>query len=216
MDLLDMITEGIVELDEEKVIKIVKRAIVAEIPKIDIIAALSEGLDKVGEKYSKGEYVMYDLMMSGILYEEVMSLEELSLAENLKSEEKKGLMVIGTIEGDVHDIGKSIFKNAVSMSGFDVIDLGVDVPPEVFVQAIEEHAPDIVGISIIMTEAINNAKRTVEKIREKVGADLDIIIGGVATNLKIAQFIGADAYSNNVLNGVNICLRMVDGDGKKY
>ncbi len=102
------------------------------------------------------------------------------------------------------------------MSGFDVIDLGVDVPPEVFVQAIEEHAPDIVGISIIMTEAINNAKRTVEKIREKVGADLDIIIGGVATNLKIAQFIGADAYSNNVLNGVNICLRMVNGDGKKY
>ena len=216
MDLLDMITEGIVELDEEKVIKIVKRAIVAEIPKIDIIAALSEGLDKVGEKYSKGEYVMYDLMMSGILYEEVMSLEELSLAENLKSEEKKGLMVIGTIEGDVHDIGKSIFKNEVSMSGFDVIDLGVDVPPEVFVQAIEEHAPDIVGISIIMTEAINNAKRTVDKIREKVGADLDIIIGGVATNLKIAQFIGADAYSNNVLNGVNICLRMVNGDGKKY
>ncbi|MEG0379613.1 MAG: cobalamin-dependent protein, partial [Eubacterium sp.] len=140
----------------------------------------------------------------------------LSLKDTLKSEKKAGLMVIGTIEGDVHDIGKSIFKNAAAMSGFEVIDLGVDVVPEVFISAIEKHRPDIVGISIVMTEAIKNAKMTVEKIRREIGKDLKIIIGGVATNMEIAKYIGADAYSNNVLNGVNICLRMVNGDEKKY
>lgn len=216
MDLLDMIVKSMIELDEDKMIKLVKKALVANIPKVDIMASLSKGLDLVGEKYANDEYVLYDLMMSGIVYEDIVNLDEMNLYDTLVSEHKKGTIVLGTIQGDIHDIGKSVFKNAATLSGFNVIDLGVDVSSELFIDAIYTYKPDILGISIVLTDVVKNAVATLEKIRGEGFKNLKIIIGGVAANSLKDAFPDIDACTNNVLQGLELCSNMVKCHEKKH
>ncbi|MEG0378928.1 MAG: cobalamin-dependent protein, partial [Eubacterium sp.] len=143
-------------------------------------------------------------------------LDEMNLYETLVSEHKKGTIVLGTIQGDIHDIGKSVFKNAAVLSGFDVIDLGVDVSSQMFIDAIYTHHPDILGISIVLTDVVKNAVATLERIKNEKFEDLKIIIGGVAANALKDAFPHIDACTNNVLQGLEICSNMVKCHEKKH
>ncbi|MDH5201374.1 MAG: cobalamin-dependent protein, partial [Candidatus Bathyarchaeota archaeon] len=126
--------------------------------------------------------------------------------------ENVGKIVIGTVEGDVHDIGKNIVIALLEAEGFEVIDLGVDVPPQRFVEAIREHEPDIVGMSSLLTVAIESTKRTVDAIAEAGLRDsVKIIIGGGRMDGHAMEYVRPDAATDNAAQGVRLCKRLLGG-----
>jgi len=137
--------------------------------------------------------------MAGEILKQVMEIIRPVLGE--RKAESVGKVVIGTVEGDVHDIGKNIVIALLEAEGFEVIDIGVDQPPEAFVEAVKEHNPHVVGLSGLLTEAIESMKRTVEALR-KAGYGGKIIIGGGRTSEEAREYTGADEWADDAAVGV--------------
>ncbi|MFX1457103.1 MAG: B12-binding domain-containing protein [Promethearchaeota archaeon] len=208
---LEEISEAIIDLDEDKVLKIVKEKIEANEDPIKILEACRLGMTKIGSEAGEGGTIfLTDLIMAGEIFNEAMEL----LMPKLVSSTTKSLgkVVIGTVEGDIHNIGKDIVINFLKAEGFEVIDLGVDVPAEKFVDAIKEHDPPVVGMSGLLTLSIDPMKKSIDAItaanlREKV----KIIIGGERTDEEVCKYVGADAWVNDAIVGVNIIKEWVGG-----
>jgi methylmalonyl-CoA mutase cobalamin-binding domain/chain len=122
-----------------------------------------------------------------------------------------GRVVIGTVEGDVHDIGKNLVITMLRANGFEVIDLGVDVPPKRFVEAVKQYKPDIVGMSALLTSTMVNMKRVIEALEEEgLRSSVKVIVGGAPITEKFAREIGADAYGENAVTAIEICKKLVE------
>ncbi|MEG0496147.1 MAG: cobalamin-dependent protein, partial [Eubacterium sp.] len=161
--MLEMLINAIEELDEEKVIKIVKRCIAAKVDVQEIWMTLNKGLKQVGLRYESGEYSIADLMVVGIIFENVLEYTNIcNLYENIEADIYGKTMLLGTVEGDIHDIGKSIFKGAMQAGGFIVRDLGVDVKAQDFVDEAFKHKYDIIGLSAVLTDCIPSIQEVVE------------------------------------------------------
>jgi len=172
----------------------------------EIEKQLLEGLKEVGRKYENGEYFIGDLVVSGIMMKEIFATEKMK--SYLKTAEKNynGKIVLGTVSDDIHDIGKDIMFEMFTSAGFEVIDLGVDVPTEEFIRAIVSLQPDIVGISCILTTCIDNIQATIDGIEQKGLRDhIKIIVGGTAIHKKYGSMIRADAFTNDAQEGLRIC-----------
>ena len=170
--MIQMIINAMVELDEDKLKRLIDRAIHLKTKRMDIMRAMDEALEAIGKRFECQEYTMSDLMMSGILYEEVLKMLDLYEPEtNDQSEPAKriGTILIGTIEDDVHDIGKIIFKNSAITANFRVIDLGVDVKPELFFLRTKEIQPDILAISAILTSTRDHIVKTIDLLKDRQG-----------------------------------------------
>ncbi len=171
----------------------------------EVFQLLLAGLDEVGKKYKEGEYYIGDLIVSGMLMKDILSMEEMKNL-NLDPPASKGKIVIGTVLEDIHDIGKSIMVDMLSALGFEVIDLGVDVSPEQFAKAVLEYRPHILGISCVLTVAINNIFVTIRAIEETgLRDELKIIVGGAALDKRYFSVREADALTNDAYEGVQIC-----------
>ncbi|MFZ7133135.1 MAG: cobalamin B12-binding domain-containing protein [Eubacteriales bacterium] len=210
--MLNLLKKVFIDLDEDRAIIIAKRCLAAGYNKQDVIKALNEALAAIGYKYECKEYILSDLMMAGIIYEQIINMSEFDISQDIQKNIVSGLILLGTIESDIHDLGKSIFKNLAITSGFNVIDLGTDISPEEFFINIGKYKPDILAISSILTTTIPYIKETTQiltknSLRDKV----KIIIGGGIVNEVMCNFVGADAFSNDALNGVKICRSWVDG-----
>ncbi|MGL4606130.1 MAG: cobalamin B12-binding domain-containing protein [Eubacteriaceae bacterium] len=204
--MLEMLVGAIEELDEDKTLKIVKRCIAADISKEDIWQALNQGLQRVGRRYEEDEYSIADLMVVGIIFENVLEFTKIDIYEDIKEDPNARMIVLGTVEGDLHDIGKSIFKGAMQAGGFVVKDIGVNVKAETFVEEAKESKCDIIGVSAVLTDSIPYVREVVESfenagIREQV----KIIIGGCIANKTVCDFVKADAYTKSAIRGVEIC-----------
>ncbi|MEM4952310.1 MAG: cobalamin-dependent protein, partial [Ignisphaera sp.] len=128
-----------------------------------------------------------------------------------RAREVVGRLLIGTVEGDIHDIGKNIVVTMAEAAGFEVIDLGVDVPPQKFVEAIKQYSPDIVGMSGLLTLAIESMKKTVDAIKEAgLREKVKIIIGGGRVDQYACQYIEADAWTNDAAHGVKTMLKWIE------
>jgi len=177
---------------------VVYRALNSGVSPLSVVDALSDGLMVVGNKYENGEYFLSELIMAGILATEISNL----LKPLLKKSEVKpiGKVVIGTVRGDLHDIGKNIVATMFSSVGFEVVDLGIDVPAEKFVDAAKTENPDIIGLSCLLTTSMDEMKNVIGKLR---GADLrrnvKIMVGGRPITQEFADGIGADAFSANAI-----------------
>ncbi len=170
----------------------------------EIVAACQQGMEIVGENYEKGEYFVGDLIFAGELLTTCIDrLKPLLGDENTST---RGKIVLGTVEGDIHDIGKNIFSTMIEAAGFMVIDLGIDQPPDAFIEAIREHSPDIVALSGVMTLSIESMKRTVEAL-DKAGLrnKVKVTIGGNAVSAEACQYVKADAWSKNAAETVVVC-----------
>ncbi len=210
--MLNFLKEVFIELDEDRAIVIAQRCLVAGYNKQNVIKTLNEALTIIGRKYENREYMLSDLMMAGILYDQIINMSEFDLSHDIKKDVASGMIILGTVESDIHDIGKSIFKNLAIASGFDVIDLGTDVSPKKFLENIIKYRPDILAISAILTTTIKYIKETtylltVNGIRDNIR----VIVGGGFVNDTMRKFVGADAFSNDALNGVDICKEWVNG-----
>ncbi|HEX69054.1 MAG TPA: cobalamin-binding protein [Candidatus Bathyarchaeota archaeon] len=203
---------AILELEEEKALKIARERLEAGEDPLKILDDLKVAAEKVGEKYEKGEFFVADLVMAGEIMKGVSELVRPKLKELGKAREPVGKLVIGTVEGDIHDIGKNIAVTMAEAAGFEVSDLGVDVPPQKFVEAIKQHNPEVVGMSGLLTLAIESMKKTVDAIKEAGLRDkVKIIIGGGRVDEYAKEYLGADAWTNDAAKGIRIMLGWVGG-----
>ena len=207
----DKLIKALEQLDEKTVLRLVKEGLSHGLDPLNIQKQIQKGMEKVGELYEKGEYYIADLIMAGIILKHVFKIEGMIPTVRRKQNRKRvGKLLVGTAKGDLHDIGKNIFGCMMEAAGFEVLDLGVDVAPETFVNHIKEFKPQIVGISGVMTLALESMQETVETI---IKADLrdkvKIILGGAAVK-NGAAFIGADAYKLDSSEAVKICLEWVE------
>jgi len=204
-EILAKLRDAIVNLDIEGVQKACKEAIDARIPAYKAVThGMAKGMEIVGEKYENGEYFLAELIMAGETMKEGMKV----LEPHLKGGEVKkvGKVVIGTVKGDLHDIGKNIVVTLLNAAGFEVVDLGVDVSPEKFVEAVKQNNPDIVGISALLTTTMTEMGNVIKALKEAGLRDrVKIIIGGAPITLEYAEKIGADAAARDAVEGVNIC-----------
>ncbi|MDO4289363.1 MAG: cobalamin-dependent protein [Eubacterium sp.] len=209
--MLDSITKAVQKLEEKKVIKLVRYAVKEGATRIQIIDAVQAGLDAVGEYFEQNRYGVTDLMMAGIIFEEILKLDCLKL-DSKSTEATIGTILLCTIECDLHDIGKSIFKSAALMSGFEVVDLGIDISPEKIVEETKRIEPDVIAISSIMASGVKYMKETNDLlVAAGLRDQVRIILGGLATHKDAVDYVGADAFTKDVYEGVNLCRQWVEG-----
>ena len=180
----------------------VEMALAEKIPPLEIVQSMREGLSKAGRKYEEGEYFLSELVMSGIMAQELSKILKPYLQSS--GEQVLGKVVIGTVKGDLHDIGKNIVSTMLSSAGFEVVDLGVDVSTEKFIGAVEKENPNIVAMSCLLTIAMDEMKETIDGLaqaglREKV----KVLVGGRPITLDFAREIGADGYGSDAIEAVD-------------
>jgi methylmalonyl-CoA mutase cobalamin-binding domain/chain len=200
------------DLDESYVLKAVQRLLDKGEDPLPIIKACEQAMMLVGERYEKRKYYLSGLIMAGEIFREVMSMCQPLMEERLTGS-VSGVVLLGTVQGDIHDIGKRIVEVALRCYGFTVEDLGVDVPPQRFVERVRENPPDVVGLSGLITVAYDSMKETVRLLTEQARPGrptVPVIIGGSLLNQKICDFIGADFWTNDAMEGVRICRQIVE------
>ena len=202
---------AVINLEEEKSYDLVKKMVKENVDPDKIIEILKNGVDEIGDRFSKKEYFLTELVMAGEIFQQSVKILEPLLKTNEKSK-SLGTVVIGTVSGDVHDIGKNIFVTLLQAAGYDVYDLGVDIPPEKFIEKVKEKNANIVAYSGLLTVALDAMKKTTELLktnglREKV----KIIIGGLPVDEMWMKEAGADAYTDNAFEGVKIVNEWLKG-----
>jgi 5-methyltetrahydrofolate--homocysteine methyltransferase len=192
---LQAITETLITGDGDKLKELVQGAIDAGVSANEILQkALIVGMDIVGEKMESGDMFIPEVLMSAQAMATSVEILKPLLAEGESS--SAGKVVIGTVKGDLHDIGKNLVVMMMESAGFEVIDLGVDVDPAKFVAAIKENKPNIVGLSALLTTTMPMMKKSIQSIEESGLRDgLKIIVGGAPVNKAFADEIGADGYA---------------------
>ena len=200
-----------VNMDEEESIKLAKEFLDRGGKPQDLLEVCRKAMDAIGEKFERGEYFLSELLLGGEIFKGIMEFV-LPLIEESETT-KLGTIVLGTVKDDIHNIGKDIFKAFAQAAGFEVIDLGVDVPEEKFVEAVKEHKPDIVGMSCLITAGISSMKKTREALRASGLENVKIIIGGGRVDESVRQFVDADAWSDDAARGVRICKELIGVEG---
>lgn len=192
------------DLDEELVLTQIKGRLDAGEGVSSIMNDCRDGLRLVGERYEQGEYYVSDLMLSGEMFKSVNAL--LSAQGQIDAGEPRGKVVIATVKGDIHDIGKDIVVGLLRASNFEVTDLGVDVPAEVIVKAVKETGAPVLGLSGLLTIAFDTMKETVEALqaaglREKT----KVMIGGGSLTEPVVTYVGADGWGTDAQAAVHYC-----------
>ena len=210
--ILDTLKNAIIAADVEGAQKASKEVVNVGIsPSLAINEAMVQGMIVVGKKFQAGEYFLLDLIAAGEAMQEGLKILEPLLKQ---SEAKIGKIVLGTVEGDLHSIGKDVVKMLLKASGFDVVDLGEDVPTAKFVEATREHRPVALGMSSLITPTMPEMGKVIREL-EKAGLrrQLRVIVGGAPLSREYAERIGADAYAPDAVAGVNICKSWTPGGG---
>jgi methanogenic corrinoid protein MtbC1 len=202
---MDELAQALRDLNEKKVYDLVEQKIKEGVPPMEIVRACNDGMVAVGELFSTGEYFISQLIFSAEILKAVMKRIEPLLPKG-EAGKSAGKVVIGTVKGDIHDIGKNIVITLLRSSGFDVTDLGVDVPAERFVAAVKETGTRILGLSALLNFTYPEMKHVVEEVtRAGLRDKVKIIIGGTPVNEQVRQFAGADYYAEDAVTGVALC-----------
>jgi len=193
------------DLKEEEVLKLTKERLDAGEEPMNILNDSREGMGIVGKRFADGEYFLPELVFSGELLKLITEMVKPNLKEATADTKKLGKVVIGTVAGDIHDIGLNIVEFMLDVNGFDVTNLGVDVPIEKFVQAMKDTKAPVLGLSGFLTPAFDAMKDTVEAL-EKAGLrkDIKIMIGGGQMDDEVKKYAKADAYGKDAMAAVSL------------
>jgi len=210
VDYASKIKKQLIEFDIDGIKVTVKKALDAKTPPLKLVDALGDAMKVVGDKYESGEFFFSELIMAGETMKEAMSVLQPALKSgDVKS---KGKVVIGTVKGDLHDIGKDLVVSLLVAAGIDVVDLGVDVPKEKFVEAVKKEGAKVVGLSALLSTTIVYTKEIVDAfkaagLRDKV----KIIVGGAAATDELVKEMGADACAPDAVLGVRMIENWLTG-----
>jgi 5-methyltetrahydrofolate--homocysteine methyltransferase len=205
------LVKAIADLHEEEALRIVEARLAAGEAPTKILADSRSAMEVVGKRFENKEYFIPDLIYSGEILREISEVvkPKLKQADEIK---RLGKVVIGTVAGDIHDIGKNIVTFMLDINGFEVYDLGVDIPPEKFVEKIQETKAEIVGLSGFLTLAYESMKETIGAIREAGLRDkVKLMIGGGQINDEIRKYTGADAYGPDAVSAVSLAKQWAGG-----
>ncbi len=210
----DELLEAIIELDEENAYKLVHKLIEEGVNPNDIIEILRKGVEIVGDKFNSKDYFLTELVMAGEIFSQ--SAEILGPHMKKVTEENSGnleTVVVGTVEGDVHDIGKNIFITLLKSAGYNVIDLGVNIPPDKFVEKVKETGAKVIAYSGLLTVALEAMSATTKALEDAgLRQNLKIIIGGLPVDELWMKEAGADAFTDNAFEGVKIVNKWIRGE----
>ena len=203
--------KSVSDLEEEKALELVKLRIAKGDDPLNIVHDCQEGLQQVGERYEEREYFLSGLIMAGEIFREVMELLQ-PLIEEQFSGNDNGQILLGTVRGDIHDIGKNNLSMLLTSYGFTVHDLGVDVPPVEFLQQAIQIKPDIIGLSGLLTSSFDAMHETIRLLRnaqEEGVSSIPIIIGGNQINEQVCEFVQADYWVNDAMTGVRLIQKLM-------
>lgn len=200
--------EWLSDMNEDDAIALAKKMLLEEgADPLRVLEVCRNAMDIVGKRFEQGEYFLPELVLAGEMLETVGAIAK-PLITHKPGEEPKKLckVLIGTVHGDLHDIGKNIVTFMLDINGFDVKDIGVDVPVATFLDEINAFKPDVVGLSGFLTLAFDSMKETIEAIRSAgMRDDLKIMIGGGQIDEAVRTYTGADAFGTNALDAVSLC-----------
>jgi len=199
---------GIADVDEVK--SLVKSELKSGSDPLEIIDVMSRTLNEVGERYERGELFLSELMMIGYMANEVTTIVKPHLPRS--RQKPKGKILVGTVKGDIHDIGKNIVVMMLQADGWDVVDLGVDVPPERFVEAVSSEKPDALGLSALLTSTMMEMKTVLEALRKSgLKSKVKVVVGGRPVTKEFADEIGADGFAENSVKAIRVLSELAGG-----
>lgn len=195
----------IVELNEDKVNELLKERISKNEDPMVIMDDVKTAMAEIGKRFENKEYFLPDLIMSGEILRQIFEELGPKIKESGIEETKKGKILLGTVAGDIHDIGKDVVKFMLETNGYEVLDLGVDVPADKFVENLKEFKPKVLALSGFLTLAFDSMKEIIQKIQDSGLRDtVKIMIGGGTVDENIVDYVKADAYGESAMDAVNI------------
>ena len=205
MSKLTELAEALADLNKEHVNNLVETKLKAGVAPLEIINELNTGITEVGDRFAAGEYFLSELMYSSHIMKEIMTKLG-PLSEIVEPAKSAGKVIIGTVKGDIHDIGKNIVVTLLRGAGFEVSDLGVDVPANAFVQKAKETGANILGLSALLNLTLHEMRNVVDAIvAAGIRNQVKIIIGGAPCNEQVREYTGADYFAPDAPSAVRIC-----------
>ncbi len=197
------LVEAMANMKETDALRIVDEMLEKGEDPAHILDLSSEAMQVVGERYQEGSYFLPELIMSGEMLRKIGEILKPRLAAKQDQTKKLGTVVLGTVRGDIHDIGKDIVGFMLEVNGFNVIDLGIDQPEEAFVQAVKDNSPQVLALSGFLSVAFDSMKSTIEQV-EAAGLrqGMKVIIGGGQMDDTVRKYTGADAYGDDAMAAV--------------
>lgn len=208
-ELYQVISKAVMEGEEEEAVRRVNEALEVGLPPLEIMQrGIVDGINKTGERWKANEYFLPDVILAADALKAAMVLLKPHLTEE-ESLAKGKKVVIGVVQGDVHDLGKSLVIAMLTSAGFQVMDLGIDVPLERFIEAAREDQPDIIGLGAYMTTTMLQMKDIIAELQKQgLRQNLKVMVGGVPTSQEFADEIGADAWGKDALDALDKALKL--------
>jgi 5-methyltetrahydrofolate--homocysteine methyltransferase len=206
------LVDAMVNMREAQAMELAQKMLDTGEDPLRVLGRCREALEIVGQQFEAGKYFLPELILSGEMLKKISQIAKPYIRkESKETAETKGKVVIGSVKGDIHDIGKDIVVFLLDINGFEVHDLGVDVPAEKFVEAISQIQPAVVGLSALLTTALTAMKNTVDIIKSAGLRDqVKIMVGGGAIDEKVKEYTGADAYGADAVAAVNLSREWVE------
>ncbi len=205
------LTKLLSDLKEPETLEFVRKALADGADPMDLLGQARDGMNIVGQRFASEDYFIPDLVFSGEILKGVVKILEPHLRQD-KESKRLGKVIVGTVAGDIHDIGKDLVVFMLDIHGFEVLDLGIDVPVQKFVDAIKESGSTVVGLSGFLTLAFDAMKETIEAISAAGLRDqVKIMIGGGQIDDQVKGYVGADAYGNNAMEAVKLAQGWIGG-----
>jgi len=207
-----LMSQAIIEGHQEEAVRLAREALELKLDPAEVIEkGYVPGIQKVGELWEKGEYFLPELITSSEAMKAAMAVLEPEIRKLDQGLRARGKVVIGTVEGDIHDIGKNIVASMLQASGFEVFDLGADVKLEKFIEKAEEIKADIIGLSALLTTTMIGQKRLIELLQQlKLRERYKVIVGGAPVTARWAKDIGADGYAENAVAAVHLVGKLLE------
>jgi len=213
-DILDAVRDIILNLDVSKAEEVVGEALKKRRPTVKILNKMAEAMRVMGKRYEDMECFLADLIMAAEAFNRGMNVLKPLLAD-VPRITTSATVVIGTVKGDIHDIGKNIVTTMLTATGFQVHDVGVDTPPEKFIEKLRELDGQVLAMSALLSTSAENISEVIELLeKESMRKKVKVIIGGAAVSKALAKDVGADAYGEEAVDAVEICKRFAK-DGKQ-
>ena len=207
----ESLIHALVEMQEAEALQKVKQLLDEGTDPMNILEACSKAMETVGKRFEQGEYFLPHLIMAGVMLKKISETIQPLIKEE-KTKAGRGRVLMGTVRGDIHDIGKDMVIFLLEVNGFEVQDIGIDQHPDKFVEAIQNFQPDVVGMSGLLTLAFESMKETVQAVEDAGLRDkVRIMIGGGQVTEQVKDYTGADAYGPDALAGVRLTKQWIGG-----
>jgi methanogenic corrinoid protein MtbC1 len=207
----ESLIQALVEMQETEALEEARRLLDEGADPMNILESCSRAMEIVGKRFEREEYFLPHLMMAGEMLKQITDMIKPFIKEE-KAHAGRSRVLMGTVEGDIHNIGKNMVVFILEANGFEVLDIGIDQAPEKFVEAIRSFQPQVVGMSGLLTLAFDSMKKTIRAIEEAgLREKVRIMIGGGQVTEKVKAYAGADAFGSDAIAGVRLCKQWIGG-----